>query len=65
MARQCRSPPRSAIRHAYNDKSLEAFEPGTSRAQERPQIGLRSSRGDAFCAGVRGCRIRPRNGWSG
>eukprot|EP00969_Alexandrium_andersonii_P190439 8413107-Alexandrium_andersonii.AAC.1 len=44
-ARQGSNPPQSAIRPAEHAKSLQAFEPGTARAQERPYIGPRSSRG--------------------
>eukprot|EP00969_Alexandrium_andersonii_P150425 6651790-Alexandrium_andersonii.AAC.1 len=29
--------PQSAIRHAWNAKSLQAVEPGTARAHGRPQ----------------------------
>eukprot|EP00969_Alexandrium_andersonii_P300359 13279225-Alexandrium_andersonii.AAC.1 len=32
---QCRNPPQSAIRPADNAKSLQAFEPGTVRSQEK------------------------------
>eukprot|EP00969_Alexandrium_andersonii_P063232 2784318-Alexandrium_andersonii.AAC.1 len=36
-ARQCWNPPQSAIRHAENAESRQAFEPGTAQAQFRPQ----------------------------
>eukprot|EP00969_Alexandrium_andersonii_P372563 15482007-Alexandrium_andersonii.AAC.1 len=36
-AHQCCNPPKSAIRHAYNANSLQAFGPGTARAQEWPK----------------------------
>eukprot|EP00969_Alexandrium_andersonii_P117549 5200250-Alexandrium_andersonii.AAC.1 len=49
-ARQCCNPPQSAIRPAYNATSLEALEPGTMRAQERPQNCPPKLTRDAFCA---------------
>eukprot|EP00969_Alexandrium_andersonii_P095137 4202400-Alexandrium_andersonii.AAC.1 len=33
------NPPQSAIRHAQNAKSLQAFEPESARSQERLRIG--------------------------
>eukprot|EP00969_Alexandrium_andersonii_P327066 14453516-Alexandrium_andersonii.AAC.1 len=33
----CCNPPQCAIRHAEHGASLQAFEPGTARAKERPQ----------------------------
>eukprot|EP00969_Alexandrium_andersonii_P220216 9725851-Alexandrium_andersonii.AAC.1 len=44
------NPPQSAIRHAENTKSLQALEPGTARAQERPQNWPPTLPRGAFCA---------------
>eukprot|EP00969_Alexandrium_andersonii_P154920 6848949-Alexandrium_andersonii.AAC.1 len=40
-ARPCCNPPQSAIRHAKNATSPEAFESGIAPTQERPQNGSR------------------------
>eukprot|EP00969_Alexandrium_andersonii_P304300 13451027-Alexandrium_andersonii.AAC.1 len=44
-SRQCCNPSQFAICPAENATSLQAFEPGTARAQERHQIGPESCRG--------------------
>eukprot|EP00969_Alexandrium_andersonii_P261529 11562059-Alexandrium_andersonii.AAC.1 len=49
-ARQCCNPPQSAIRPAECAKSLQAFEPGTARAQERPQNWAPKLPRGALCA---------------